>query len=1203
LYPQYLTAWKENADAKERSFRKTYDQFKQALYLSEENPSVVNIWLGSGEQQTDDIIFATARTLFDALRKQDYDTFQNGQKAFAALNVIFEGSKDAIKDEKRKLLNEQFTTNILEIPEDSIIVKLKKVGNTSYEQKKVTYVDKVKKEETIIYESIEEVKDINGEVIEVRLPDDKNGDQVWLVKTYDYGEESWVKAKKTRALIHEFKYREDISHKLFRTGLDREVAKIQKIWENIEEAGGDDIRNLKQFVKELEYSEYNKPYISRILKSIKSLNDDYYVDLEDLLSSTAIKGNLYRGFDDYHKVFVDQIQQKYLLDEFEDIAGIAKGQLSSSSFVPQRTASTWLNRNTNESFNKLKEGRDNYPIESAVNANDKSSLIIVDRKILVRRSSGEIQFLRYEAADREAEFYDSENNVVDLEDIVSFFRKSGKFQINNPAVYSKKEEELVHEERMKDKQYRNYYLFLKEKHDKANNKISVGRLDHYKLPQMTAKQSADIFKNITGKKVIQGAKETVDSFKTKEQLVPYVNSEGEYTDALGNVLPEGTGPITYIKNRQNLDGYDTRVLQPKFTSRVINQDALETDLFISFMAFEDSVGKYEALFNLEPQMKMLKLITSGTKTKNGELSFFGGRQNLTGKKTSQISDIQTGSAKLTAQSIEQMLNHYIYDDAKIKQDILGVNSQKVVSLLKQVNAWQVLAFNWVAGFTNLEVGVFNNFSAGMSKKFGISTEAIKEGYREYGKRVLDAAISRYESKNLYERDHMTQLAIVFDAIKGNEVSPGEVFSKQTTILNKAHSVIYSSSSLPEHANQLPLMIAYMKTYKVNEATGYTMWDAYLKGSTNQKTINFKDELGVDLNVNILNDFMRKLDAINSEAHGNYGKYQTAMGERYAIGGLFFQFGRWIYPLLKSRFHGGEYNKQTQQYVERGHSLWYLKELVGDLWANASNNFNLETDVPINAAGFFKDILKGAKTAAINLTVKQAVFMANSLSSGRLAENSPEVNKWLFGNLEDKEDLDRLIIAEELVQFPDETDAEFQIRIEKTYNNRKNALARAAMETTWAIMAMLVGLLVSLSQDDDDEPATKWMKQSLEIQARRLSNDLGIITLSINPFAPVDFITKKINDPMSINNLIKNNVKLMTQTFGFNVSSEGLNFKFDDTYEKGGAGYDQGDSKLFRAVQKSLLTPVYQTFKIFNTAELEATLNLINKNSIFAEEGN
>jgi hypothetical protein len=1203
LYPQYLTAWTENSDAKERSFRKTYDQFKQALYLSEENPSAINVLMGSGEQQKDDVIFATARTLFDALRKQDYETFQNGQKAFAAINEIFSGSKDPIKDEKRKLLNEQFTTNILEIPEDSVIIKLKKTGTSSYEETKITYVNKIKKEETVVYQSIQEVKDVKGEVIEVRLPDDKNGDQVWLVKTYDFGGESWVKAKRTKALIHQFKYREDISHKLFRAGLDKEVAKIQKIWEKIEEESGDDIDNLKQFISKLDYSVYNKPYISRIIRSIKSLSNDYYVDMEDLLSSTAIKGLLYRGFDDYHKVFVDEFRQKALFDELESLAGIRKGELSNTSFVPQRVASTWLSRNTNESFNKLKEGKDFYPIESAVNADDRSSLMIVDKKILVRRASGEIEFLKYTTIDKEATFYDKDGEIVDLDDIVSFFRKSGKFQINNPDVYGRKQEELDHEERMKDKQYKEYYLFLKDKHDQANDEISVGRLEHYKIPQMTAKQSANIFKNITGKKVVEGAIETIENFKTKEQLVPYTNSEGEYTDELGNVLPEGVGPITYIKNRKNLDGYDTRVLQPKFTTRVTNQDSLETDLFISFMSFEDSVGKYKALFNLEPQMKLLKLITSGNKTKNNELSFFGGRQNLTGKRTTKISDIQTGSAKLTARAIEDMINHYVYDDAKVKEDFMGANSQKLVSLLKSVNAWQVLAFNWVAGFTNLEVGAFNNFSAGMGKKFGISTEAIRDGYREYGRRVLDAAISKYESKNLYERDHMTQLAIVFDAIKGNEVRPGEVFSKQSTILDKAHSVVFATSSLPEHANQLPLMIAYMKTYKVNEATGYTMWQAYEKGSKGQKTINFKDEAGNDLDLDILNDFMRKLDAINSEAHGNYGKYQTAMGERYAIGGLFFQFGRWIYPFLKSRFHKGQYNKQTQQYVERGHSLWYLKELVGDLWANASNNFNLDTDVPINVTGLFKDIFKGAKTAAINLTVKQATFMVNSLSSGRLAKNSPQVNKWLFGNLEDKEDLDRLIITEELKQFPDETDAEFQIRIQKTFDNRKNALARAAMETTWAVMAMFVGLLLSLSQDDDDEPATKWLKQTLEIQARRFSNDLGLITLNVNPFAPVDFITKKINDPMSVNGLIKNNIKLITQTFGFNISSEGINFKFDDTYEKGGAGYDQGDSKLLRALNKSIFTPVHQVIRVANPAEVEATLNLLNKNSIFAEEGN
>ncbi len=622
------------------------------------------------------------------------------------------------------------------------------------------------------------------------------------------------------------------------------------------------------------------------------------------------------------------------------------------------------------------------------------------------------------------------------------------------------------------------------------------------------------------------------------------------------------------------------------------------------MSFEDSVGKYEALFDLEPQMKFLKLITSGTRTKENELSFFGGRLKKTGKQTNKYTEMQTASAKQTAKSIEQMLNHYIYGEEKVKDEwAKGLNTQKIATAIKGLNAYQVLAFNWVAGFTNLEVGVFNNFSAGIGGKFGMTTQAIKEGYKEYAKRAIEAATSRFKSKNLYERDHMTQLAIVFDAIKGNEVRPGEVFGKQTTLKDNLHSLLFATSAIPEHANQLPLMIAYMKTFKVNPVTGFTMWDAYIKGSADQVTINFKDEAGNDLSVDTLNNFMRNLDTINSEAHGNYGKYQTSMVERYAIGGLFMQFGRWIYPSIKSRFHTGGYDKQSQKFIERGHSLWYLKELTGDLFKGVSDNLNLGNDEDVNVTGLFKAIGIGIKDTVINMTVKQSTYILNHLSQGKLAKNSEMVNKWLFGDSSSREDLDKLIISENLEKFPDESQQEFDERVQKVYNNRKTALVRAAMETTWATMALLVGLLLSLSEDDDDDPAVKWLKQTLEIQAKRFNNDLGLFTININPFTSVDFFVKKINDPASVNNLIKNNVNLFTQLFGFNFGEDGLNFKFDDVYEKSGVGYDKGDSKAFRAIRKSALAPIHQVYKFLTPDEQKSTLSLLNKNSIFSDTGN
>jgi hypothetical protein len=153
------------------------------------------------------------------------------------------------------------------------------------------------------------------------------------------------------------------------------------------------------------------------------------------------------------------------------------------------------------------------------------------------------------------------------------------------------------------------------------------------------------------------------------------------------------------------------------------------------------------------------------------------------------------------------------------------------------------------------------------------------------------------------------------------------------------------------------------------------------------------------------------------------------------------------------------------------------------------------------------------------------------------------------------------------------------------------------------MALIVAAVLYAAQsDDDDDEIRNTVLKFFEIQSRRFVSDLGLYTININPFAPIDTVMRKIKDPLAITRLIENNFKLLSEIGGFNFTAEGYNFKFNDTYDKSGEGYEKGDNKLWRTLTKTWLAPIGQINKVMNPEELDNILSLLNKNSIYSSQG-
>jgi hypothetical protein len=1196
LYPYYLKGWTKETSTFNKSFQKNYDQFKASILLSQEKPGLINPWIAGGEQQDDDLTFSIAKTIFDNLRVQDTKTFVEAQDAYNKLKEIIDET-NPVNSSKRLELEEKMIVDIHELDEESTVKGFSETLNGFKDIDDVTY------------EILESELDENGQAIHIKLKS-VEGEDFWITKTNSFSFK-WVKTITTKGLVHNFKYRNEIESKVFRMSVESEVARILSMLDS-------DQDNLLPTLT----SSYHNILISK-MKKLTDNGDN----LDSLNDRNIIKNLLTAG---YYSATETPSNNEKTVEALVELKKVSNNRsIFEEPFVKTRATRKWFYDNTYDSsvVAKFKKGEPYTNLEfmldetmDNISIGEPYRLMAIKHggknKLLIEKQDGELEFILFEKNidSGRYQFHNNNGEPILVSDIKNYYVKSGNLK---ETKFSKMSSEIYHEANMRDSQYARLYDFYIQKHKSFNSRLGVSELKHFKLPQIPKEQTLSIKQKLYN--IVGDAKESINDFFEGESKIYVRDKDGNMLDKNGNITDDKEKADYYYYNRQDLDGYDSQRFVPKFTTRIKNQDNLETDLFISFMTFNDSVGKFHALYDVEPQMRMIRTIVGSNK---GDFKLFTGREQIKGKfKPSKLGKFETEAATRTANNIIQMINHYVYGDEKVKEDWMGknVNPQKIANLIKGLNAYQVLAFNWVASFTNLEVGIFNNFSTTYSNKefeginghrFKLTQDNLRKGYTQYfsylQEDMIDSAKTNFRGTSLYEKNPVTQLAVMFDAIKGNEVKVADRFENKNVFekyLSKEG--LFISSAIPEHMNQLPLMIAMMMSYKISD--NFSLWDSFKAGSNEQKSVRFLDENGQDMIgteqlENLLNDFMVKLSAVNSEAHGNYSKYDVSMLSRYALGGLALQFGRWIYPSFKARFVEGHYSKEVQDYVDRGYVRWYLKSLVSDTFTEYSFEWDEDKKFFENVREQILDksknaFLSSAEILLVNGLGKQLTHVLDKIPFVNLSERSEWIHDWLYGNKNDEEFITKFTKSEKLEQLENETDEEFKQRLDQAYERRKLALIRATWELTIIIGGILMGMSIAAFNDDDDDKSKVLM--FLELQCKRFVSDVGIFAPSISPFGSWDFILRKLKDPFAITGQLEKNVAFLSQLLGFNITEGSLNFKFNDVYEKKGSGYEKGDSKLFKRFEKLVLSPYYQVIRLMNPQELENTLNLLNKNSIIS----
>jgi hypothetical protein len=755
-------------------------------------------------------------------------------------------------------------------------------------------------------------------------------------------------------------------------------------------------------------------------------------------------------------------------------------------------------------------------------------------------------------------------------DIVSIFKYSGNLQV--PINKNSKWESLS-EEMSKNDNMKKYYNQLIEGYKKSNDRLGTERLRHYliniaKQDPKTALERLSALGNSTIK--------YVEGFKFKEEntkIIMIKNDEGKMVraDRFNRILRDDEPDHYRVK--QYLSGQLNKSIYPTNTSPVSYEDT-EENLFLALHLFDSSTTAYEKKKQLEPMILTLKTLFAGdtaigipSRKVNVEAS---NKTMLAAAKNKLFGKVGENSAR----ALVQFSNNFIYGDPSVDYNLGGLSVRQITNTLKALANFQVLANNIIASGSNLLTGKTNNFLLAQGKKFGLSEKILSDAGTEYWKNTHNFIIDSTKT-NINDQSEITQLIWFFDAIKGDMVDlRGQVIPKSLSNRVLSYDTLFLSTSLAEHANQVPLMLAILKGFKVGDTN---LRDIIEKKDGQIFEFNW-EKAGIAQNdeaaqIEILTKVLGNIEAANYLAHGQYSKYSKSEIQRDSLLSMAMVFSNWIYPSLKVRYGKSEFVRLAGEFVDDGYQRQFVTNIFSKFnEALAEISVGIKKDNSLK--GYIKTIISKKGIGALSyglfeVIAKQAGFVADRISYSNLSKNSEKFNEWLYGNSE-----------------------------YDNYENKRIALIRASSELTFLVGATLLGLFLHALNDDDEEEKSEILK-ALELFTARYTNDTGQFLFVSSPSSSLDYIARKVKDPFALTRQFDTNTGLLSQLFGWDINYDDgfdFNLKFDDRYAKSGAGYEKGDLKIERKLMKSVFSPLYQLYRF---GDLDQQLNytkLLNKNS-------
>lgn len=590
-----------------------------------------------------------------------------------------------------------------------------------------------------------------------------------------------------------------------------------------------------------------------------------------------------------------------------------------------------------------------------------------------------------------------------------------------------------------------------------------------------------------------------------------------------------------------LNGEKIKQIGISYTTLLDNQDNVEWDLAHSVGAYSFMVNHHNVLKKYDPQMRVIRTIVLGD-TMLGIEQRKAKKTNIKGKyirKTRSRKDEESFKKDIAENlnnKVIEFIDEMMYDEADYLNFGLGKSDlNKIGGAISGYTTYTNLALNIMGMFSNITNGKVSTYLESVQGDY-FTTKDFREAEYEYAKNIPNH-YNDFITPNLEDKSKVGQLLIMLDAIQGEYLDDFASVMRQKSWSDAPKTALFFTQNGAEHWIQTVNMIAMLK------ADG--LWDE-IKHTPGQ-LITFTKEQEARLRV-----FQGKLHSVNKRLNGAYAKIDKSRLQRRWIGRMVLMFRKYIWQAYKARFQNERLDVESTDVVQ-GYVNAYYSDFIKEMKSNQS--------IAWKALRAGKQLLQDNRRLLLGV--------GNLVSGGMLNKNINVKSAYGLQNKSDKE------IAQ-----------------------AQRYIAEMSLFVAFTVAGAVLG---SMGDDDEDE----LVLDNLELLMKRQRGDMGaflptminIPTADVGAFSTTTFIKKTVSSPIPSMRSIDNSISLLQQIVGVEYGEEGLNFTFNDTYNKSGAGYEKGDLKLTRKIDKSLVSPYWQIMKLLSPKEQLQYLEMINKNNI------
>lgn len=258
------------------------------------------------------------------------------------------------------------------------------------------------------------------------------------------------------------------------------------------------------------------------------------------------------------------------------------------------------------------------------------------------------------------------------------------------------------------------------------------------------------------------------------------------------------------------------------------------------------------------------------------------------------------------QHLQEFVDMVYYGKKEIKQEIWGIDLNKVSRKLIGFTAINALAGNFLQGANNIILGKVLDFAEAVGGEFYNTKDwgwAQAEYIKELPNILSDVGKPAASSE-------IGQIIELIDPLQGEFAnSLGHNVSGHLAKKLFRTDAFFMIQHGGEHQLQVATMLAMMKNFIVKDSKGngilndkgepMNLREAFKKDSEGRVKL---DDRVANFNIN---NFRNRLHGINGKLHGKYNEFDKAVLKRRFWGNLVMLFRSWLVPGLRRRFGHGE----------------------------------------------------------------------------------------------------------------------------------------------------------------------------------------------------------------------------------------------------------------------------------------------------------